>query len=120
MMPPPAAPVKINIQISGKDMAASSGVFGGEKIGKQQPPGRTTIIAPDKKEKAESTEETPKKGSGVLAGIGSLLGGAAKKATESKFKKIATTEIQPSEQSVNWFSILFLLTSIVILFTSRY
>jgi hypothetical protein len=44
-------PIKINIQISGKDMAASSGAFGDEIIGK--PPGRTTFVAPSQEEEEE-------------------------------------------------------------------
>lgn len=118
-----APPVKINIQISGKDMAASSGVFGEEQIGKQQPPGRASITAPkDAKGAADTTEEEDGGGGG---GAKSALLGFAKKAAMKKMAggsdefAIQGAPIE-SSKSINWFAAVFFLTCIlVVFFTSR-
>lgn len=128
MMPPPVTPVKINIQISGKDMAASSGVFEDEKIGKQQPPGRTTIIEPGD---AKGTPDTTEDDGGAESSGGAksaLLGLAKGAATRAAAKKMAggsdefMLEGAPikSSKSINWFAAVFFLMCILILFfTSR-
>jgi len=62
------APIKINIQLSGKDMAASSGVFE-EDIG--GPPGMTnnTMAAPGAEEVEEAEEEDAAPAGGMFGGM---------------------------------------------------
>jgi len=101
-------PIKINIQISGKDMAASSGAFDDEVIGK--PPGRTTIVAPSQEEEAPS------------GGAKSALLGLAKGAISKKMAgdESFTLTGAPIEPSVNWFALLFFSMCVLVLFfTSR-
>lgn len=121
MMPPPVTPVKINIQISGKDMAASSGVFEDEKIGKQQPPGRTTIVAPgDAKGAAAATEETGGGGGAKSALLGFAKNAAMKKMTGGSDEFTIQGAPIESAKSINWFAAVFFLMCILILFfTSR-
>jgi len=123
-----APPVKINIQISGKDMAASSGVFGEEQIGKQQPPGRASITEPKDAKGGDATTEEDGGGdpkSALLEGAKSALLGGAKKAAMKKMTggsdefAIQGAPIE-SSKSINWFAAVFFLMCILILFfTSR-
>lgn len=117
-----APPVKINIQISGKDMAASSGVFGDEKIGKQQPPGRATIVAPgDAKGAADATEEEGDGGGGAKSALlGFAKNAAMKKMTGGSDEFTIQGAPIESSKSINWFAAVFFLMCILILFfTSR-
>ena len=104
-------PIKINIQISGKDMAASSGAFDDEIIGKPQPPGRTTVAA-----EADAEEEAPS------GGAKSALLGLAKGAISKKMAggESFTLTGAPVERGINWFAVVFFLMCILVLFfTSR-
>jgi hypothetical protein len=104
-------PIKINIQISGKDMAASSGAFGDEIIGKPAPPGRATVAAEDAAE-----EEAPS------GGAKSALLGLAKSAVTNKLAggESFTLTVAPVERGINWFAVVFFLMCILVLFfTSR-
>jgi hypothetical protein len=105
-------PIKINIQISGKDMAASSGAFGDEIIGK--PPGRTTFVAPSQE---EEEEEAPSGGGAKSALLGLAKGAISKKMAGGESFTLTGAPIEPS---VNWFALLFFSMCILILFfTSR-
>jgi len=112
-------PIKINIQISGKDMAASSGAFQDEKIGKQQPPGRATIVAPgDAKDAGDPTEET---GGGAKSALldkakSALFGAAKKKMTGGSDEFMIQGAPIESSKSINWFAAVFFLMCILILF----
>jgi hypothetical protein len=102
-----APPIKINIQISGKDMAASSGAFGDEVIGKPLPPGRASVA------EADAEEEAPSGG-----GAKAALIGLAKKhvAGDESF----TLTGAPVKRGVNWFAVIFFVMCILVLFfTSR-
>jgi hypothetical protein len=106
-------PIKINIQISGKDMAASSGAFGDEIIGKPAPPGRTTVA-----DEGATEEEAPSGGGGAK----SALLGLAKSAVASKMAggESFTLTGAPIERGVNWFAVIFFVMCILVLFfTSR-
>jgi hypothetical protein len=94
---PPAAPVKINIQISGEHMAASSGVFGDEVIGK---PMKKTVITQE--------EEAPAK-SGLLGKIKGLAGAAA---ASSYASPMVGAELESPNQPINWFMVFFLLVAL--------
>jgi len=113
-------PIKINIQISGKDMAASSGAFQDEKIGKQQPPGRASIKSPkDAKGAGASTDENGGGAakSALLDRAKSALFGAAKKKMSGGSDEF-TLQGAPieSSKSINWFAAVFFLMCILILF----
>jgi len=97
---PPAAPVKINIQISGEHMAASSGVFGDEIIGK---PMKKTVIAQEE----EAAAEAPAK-SGLLGKIKGLAGAAA----SSYASPMVGAELESPNQPINWFMVFFLLVAL--------
>ena len=103
-------PIKINIQISGKDMAASSGAFEDEVIGKRLPPGRATVVAPGGEEEAEA----PSGG-----GAKSALLGLAKKHLVGGGEGFTLTGA-PVEPRFNWFALIFFLVCILVMFfTSR-
>ena len=95
---PPAAPVKINIQISGEHMAASSGVFGDEIIGK---PMKKTVIA------QEEEAEAPAK-SGLVGRLAGLAGAAA----SSYASPMVGAELESPNQPINWFMVFFLLVAL--------
>jgi len=117
-------PIKINIQISGKDMAASSGAFQDEKIGKQQPPGRASITSPKDTKGADATTEEDGGGaakSSLLDTAKSALFGAAKKKMTGGSDEF-TIQGAPieSSKSINWFAaVFFLMCVLVIFFTSQ-
>lgn len=92
-------------------MAASSGAFEDEVIGKRQPPGRATVGAAE--------EET---GGGVASKIGKgLLGIAKSKAMGSDgFTTLAMADVKPSKQSVNWFAVTFFIVCLLVMFISRH
>jgi hypothetical protein len=103
-----APPIKINIQISGKDMAASSGVFEDEIIGKPAPPGRATVAAEE--------EEAPS-GGAKSALLGLAKGALAKKMSGGESFTLTGA---PVERGVNWFAVIFFVMCILVLFfTSR-
>ena len=118
MMPPPVTPVKINIQISGKDMAASSGVFEDEKIGKRQPPGRTTVVEPSDAKGADDTTEEDSGGGGDAksALLGFAKNAAMKKMTGGSDDFTLQGAPIKSSKSINWFAAVFFLMCILILF----
>ena len=99
-------------------MAASSGVFEDETIGKKQPPppGRTTVVEPSAD--ADDEDATEKQG-GVSKALGALKGmfGGGESA---EFTTLAPADFKPAKKSVNWFAVLFLLVCIIILLTSQY
>ena len=133
MPAPPSPPINISIQVSGKDMAASSGSFDGE-IGKRQP---GSIYAPEHKDDAEET--TAEGGDGIkgtmLSGAmdaaktkaaGGLLSAAKSKAQEMALKKAmggsgfttgALAEFEPADRSPNWFVIILLAVMLGVVFT---
>jgi hypothetical protein len=124
MPAPPSPPINISIQVSGKDMAASSGSFDGE-IGKKQP---GPVYAPETEEDDE-TEEESSGGDGIK---GALLSGAMD-AAKTKAKKMAlkkamggsgfTTgalaEFKPADRSPNWFVIILLLVMLGVVLTVK-
>lgn len=134
MPAPPSPPINISIQVSGKDMAASSGAFEGE-IGKKQP---GPIYAPETNDDEEDdAEEESSGGDGIK---GSLLSGAMdaaktkgkemamNKAKEMALKKAmggsgfttgALAEFEPADRSPNWFVIILLVVMIGIVLTVR-
>jgi hypothetical protein len=92
-------------------MAASSGAFGDEIIGKPAPPGRATVAAEDAAE-----EEAPS------GGAKSALLGLAKSAVTNKLAggESFTLTGAPVERGINWFAVVFFLMCILVLFfTSR-
>ena len=102
-------PIKINIQISGKDMAASSGAFEDEVIGKRLPPGRATVVAPGGEEEAEAPS-----GGGAKS---ALLGLAKKHLTGGEGFTLTGAPVEPR---FNWFALIFFLVCILVMFfTSR-
>jgi hypothetical protein len=131
MPAPPSPPINISIQVSGKDMAASSGSFDGE-IGKKQP---GPIYAP------EVEEEEEEGGGGVkgtlLSGAmdaaktnagGGLLSAAKSKAQEMALKKAmggsgfttgALAEFEPADRSPNWFVIILLVVMLGVVLTVK-
>lgn len=106
-----APPIKINIQISGKDMAASSGAFGDEIIGKPQPSGRASSRLADEEE-----EEAPS-GGAKAALLGLAKGAISKKMSGGESFTLTGA---PVERGVNWFAVIFFVMCILVLFfTSR-
>jgi len=90
-------------------MAASSGAFGDEIIGK--PPGRTTIVEPVQEE-----EEAPS-GGAKSALLGLAKGAISKKMSGDESFTLTGAHIEPS---VNWFALIFFSMCVLILFfTSR-
>jgi hypothetical protein len=128
MPAPPSPPINISIQVSGKDMAASSGTFDGE-IGKKQP---GPIYAPEVEEEEEGGDGV--KGT-LLSGVmdaaktnagGGLLSAAKSKAQELALKKAmggsgfttgALAEFEPADRSPNWFVIILLAVMLGVVFT---
>ena len=115
MWPPsPPPPIKINIQISGKDMAASSGAFGDEIIGK-----------PSTKTEAEAEDDAEEPGGIDIMGALSKAKSAKDKLKtlkkgRSKFTVGPSADFEPVDQSPNWFLVFFVFTMIcVIAFTSK-
>jgi hypothetical protein len=93
-------------------MAASSGAFDDEIIGK--PPGRTTIVAPSQE---EEEEEAPSGGGAKSALLGLAKGAISKKMAGGESFTLTGAPIEPS---VNWFALVFFSMCILILFfTSR-
>ena len=91
-------------------MAASSGAFGDEIIGKPQPSGRASVAEADEEEEEE--EEAPS------GGAKAALLGLAKKhlAGDESF----TLSGAPVERGINWFAVIFFVMCILVLFfTSR-
>lgn len=111
-----APPVKINIQISGKDMAASSGVFQDDEIGKRQPPGRTTVVEPTE---AEDEADADGGGGAKAALLGMAKNAALKKMTGSSDEFTIQGKPIKSKRSINWFAVMFFLVCILVMFTSR-
>lgn len=106
-----APPIKINIQISGKDMAASSGAFGDEVIGKPLPPGRASVA------EADAEEEAPSGGGAKAALMGLAKGAISKKMSGDESFTLTGA---PVEHGVNWFAVIFFVMCILVLFfTSR-
>ena len=114
MQQPPPTPVKINIQISGKDMAASSGVFGDEEIGVKQPPGRQTVKSP-----SGGDEEEESGGGAKAALLGFAKNAASKKLASAMSGEGFTLEGAEFKTGLNWFAILFFLICILVIFISR-
>jgi hypothetical protein len=114
MQQPPPTPVKINIQISGKDMAASSGVFGDEEIGVKQPPGRQTVKSP-----SGGDEEEESGGGAKAALLGFAKNAASKKLASAMSGEGFTLEGAEFKTGLNWFAILFFLICILVIFILR-
>ena len=133
MPAPPSPPINISIQVSGKDMAASSGSFDGE-IGKKQP-GPIYAPEPEDDDDGEEDDTTEAGGDGVK---GALLSGAMEaaktkgkemamnKAKEMALKKAmggsgfttgALAEFEPADRSPNWFVIILLVVMLGVVFT---
>jgi len=125
MPAPPSPPINISIQVSGKDMAASSGSFDGE-IGKKQP---GPVYAPETEEDEEAEEEESNGGDGIK---GALLSGALEaaktKGKEMALKKAmggsgfttgALAEFKPADRSPNWFVIILLLVMLGVVLTVK-
>ena len=92
-------------------MAASSGAFGDEIIGKPQPPGRASVA------EADAEEEAPSDGGAKSALLGLAKGAISKKmAGDESF----TLTGAPVEPRFNWFALIFFLVCILVMFfTSR-
>jgi hypothetical protein len=130
MPAPPSPPINISIQVSGKDMAASSGSFDGE-IGKKQP---GPVYAPEPKDDAAEGGDGVK--GTLLSGAmdaaktnvgGGLLSAAKSKAQEMALKQAiggsgfttgALAEFEPADRSPNWFVVVLLVVMIGVVFTA--
>ena len=128
-MPAPSGPpINISIQVSGKDMAASSGRFDGE-IGKRQPGpafSKSKAETGDEDGEAEAGDE----GEGGDGIKGALLSGAMEaaktKGKEMAMKKMmggsgfttgALAEFEPADRSPNWFLVILLIVMLGVVAT---
>lgn len=92
-------------------MAASSGAFGDEIIGKPQPSGRASSRLADEEE-----EEAPS-GGAKAALLGLAKGAISKKMSGGESFTLTGA---PVERGVNWFAVIFFVMCILVLFfTSR-
>jgi hypothetical protein len=135
-----APPIKINIQVSGSDMAASSGVFD-EQIGiPQQRLSTTSEPEPEEEEQVAAAGAGAALGAAAskakdLAGKlkgkkalakgggakGKLAGRAAKMALtkgKSRFAIGPLADFAPMEQSVNWFAVIFIIVMAVLVLST--